>query len=236
MDESNHVLKWDETRVRKIVCGAVRRNLGLFSGLPRYGRDDLESEMMMLVRERWEGLDPWRGAASTYVNKLVQNNLISLWRKASAEIRTERAAFGLDDMEFTLPPDGFDELRGGMPTAAELKELCLAARRKHAGKPKLQRGRSKFAVDQAIGIAILKLRGRLSSRSCRSVLLHAPDLRNAIRLKTVPSEGMIRKMMKMLVREMPMLIPKAKKQQPCAPRLNSKNSEPCAPGFLRSIA
>jgi hypothetical protein len=181
---TDHVVGWDEGRVRALASDIAKRKRGLFAGLPEFSRDDLISEVVQAARENWHKLDCFKSAASTFIYTIGQRRLISLQRTAWRNRKRERAVSDRRPEDY-LPPELLtQEIPTDMPLAEWLRAVCLAARRVFGT---MRAGQHFYSRDKLIGIAALAARKNLSVRGCRMMISQQPDIRHALHLTDIPS-------------------------------------------------
>jgi len=191
---------FSEEFARKMVRALLRRSKGYFDALPEY-RDgqDLESELMMTVRSSWAGFRVSR-AAGTFMTNAAQNAMISVHRKAYGDRKREQEYFRYKGHSFD-PRRSEDET--GTKTLAEwLAGVCLEIRRGFPNRLWSGQGPIAYSLDQAVGIVALMTRLKLKSQGCRSMLKDFPELRKALRMKSVPSRRMVEACLRRVTREM----------------------------------
>ncbi len=85
-----HFVGWDPSFIRKLLISLVRKKIGLFATYPEYGVEDLLQVAEKAMCEAWPKWNPSRAAMSTYLYKAGSNAIISAWREAEKNHRSEK--------------------------------------------------------------------------------------------------------------------------------------------------
>lgn len=193
-----HFVPWNPAFIRKLLIGLVRKKIVLFAIYPEIGKEDLLQVAEKAMSDAWPKWNYTRMALSTYLYKCGANAIISVWREAEKNHRSEQGKHRVSDAdEFFEGAAAADKasLEGLAAVLSKvsfdpkesvrdwLKRLYDAAA-KHTD-PAWKRDCT-FA--QAAAITCLMKRMKVGFRGVRYLLEQQDDYREALRLgKHIPA-------------------------------------------------
>lgn len=175
--------------IARIVRKVADRKLGMFAAFKDVDRDDLVQEATVAVMLALGSYDKSKGAVSTFTYLVASRTIIDLHR---ARTRTGERETKVVEMK----PTSVDPVEIAEPAGVEerwslpLKEFAAETYRRNIFiVPKRRPGRGPQTYSPIVAATLIDLKARTKSsyRGLEMMLTERSELRESLRLKTVPS-------------------------------------------------